>query len=318
MNKSQPIICLMGPTASGKTAVAIELAQQLPCDIISVDSAMVYKGMDIGTAKPSTDELLIAPHYLIDILDPSQSYSAGQFRSDALAIIENSFTKKRIPLLVGGTMLYFRALQMGLSSLPHADSAIRNEIAQLAQAHGWHVLHEKLKQIDSAVAARINPNDAQRIQRALEIHYLTGKSISMAYQQKEELGPNYLWLNIVFLPENRIQLQERIEKRFHSMLASGFVEEVERLYNRGDLNNDLPSIRAVGYRQIWQYLAGEYAYKEMLERGIIATRQLAKRQITWLRKWPSQVVINIDENSSTKYLVGRALEAVKKLISFGG
>lgn len=275
----------MGPTASGKTHLAIELTKNFPCDIISVDSAMVYRGMDIGTAKPTAAEQALASHRLIDICDPSESYSAGQFRQDALIEIEKILQQERIPLLVGGTMLYFHVLQRGLAELPPADEEIREKIATEAAAAGWENMHAKLVAIDPVAAARIHPNDPQRISRALEVYELTGKSLTETMQQKASQPLPYQFTNIAIAPAERTIIHERVEKRFDNMLQRGFIEEVEKLYRRGDLHADLPSMRAVGYRQVWDYLAGILTYDEMRERGIIATRQLAKRQLTWLRSW---------------------------------
>lgn len=276
----------MGPTASGKTHLAIELVQHLPCDIISVDSAMIYRDMDIGTAKPTATELAIAPHQLINILDPAQSYSAGQFCTDANAAITQILGKNRIPLLVGGTMLYFRALQQGLSPLPAADKNIRQQLSQEATELGWAALHQRLRAVDPISAAQISPQDTQRIQRALEIYELTGLSRTEFCEKKTAAPSTYKIMNVGLMIENRADLAHRIEIRFKKMLTQGFVEEVEKLKIRGDLHKDMPSIRAVGYRQIWDYLEDLIDEKQMQERAIIATRQLAKRQMTWLRSWP--------------------------------
>ncbi|MBF0751600.1 MULTISPECIES: tRNA (adenosine(37)-N6)-dimethylallyltransferase MiaA [unclassified Pasteurella] len=277
-------IFLMGPTASGKTDLAIQLRQQLPVEVISVDSALIYKGMDIGTAKPSKEELALAPHRLIDILDPAESYSAMNFRDDALREMANITAQGKIPLLVGGTMLYYKALLEGLSPLPSADEAIRAEIEQKAARQGWAMLHNELAKIDPISAQRINPNDSQRINRALEVFYITGKSLTELTEQKGEALP-YDIIQFAIAPEDRHILHNRIEQRFHKMIELGFQEEVEKLFARGDLNVNLPAIRCVGYRQMWEYLQGDYDHDEMIFRGICATRQLAKRQITWLRGW---------------------------------
>ncbi|OOF36322.1 tRNA (adenosine(37)-N6)-dimethylallyltransferase MiaA [Rodentibacter heidelbergensis] len=281
-------IFLMGPTASGKTDLAIQLRQQLPVEVISVDSALIYKGMDIGTAKPSKEELALAPHRLIDILDPAESYSAMNFREDALQEMADITSKGKIPLLVGGTMLYYKALLEGLSPLPSADEAIRAEIEQKASQQGWVMLHHELAKIDPIAAQRINPNDSQRINRALEVFYITGKSLTELTEQKGETLP-YEIMQFAIAPEDRHILHHRIEQRFHKMIELGFQQEVEKLYARGDLTADLPSIRCVGYRQMWDYLQGKYNHDEMVFRGICATRQLAKRQITWLRGWKTPV-----------------------------
>ena len=277
-------ILLMGPTASGKTDLAVELTERLPCDIVSVDSAMVYRGMDIGTAKPDAATLARAPHRLIDCCDPSEAYSAARFREDALREMTTIAGSGRIPLLVGGTMLYFRALQQGLSPLPSADPETRRHLEQEAKRLGWEAMHRRLAQIDPQAAAQIHPHDPQRIQRALEVFELAGRP--MTELQREGAGLHqlpYRLLKLVRAPAQRATLHQRIERRFHAMLAAGLEDEVRALLGRGDLTPDLPSLRCVGYRQVLKYLAGEYKYPIMVQRGIIATRQLAKRQWTWLR-----------------------------------
>ena len=281
-------IFLMGPTASGKTDLAIQLRQQLPVEVISVDSALIYRGMDIGTAKPSKAELALAPHSLIDICDPAESYSAANFRTDALREMQEISAQGKIPLLVGGTMLYYKALLEGLSPLPSADEKVRSEIEAKATLIGWAGLHQELSKIDPISAQRINPNDSQRINRALEVFYLTGKTLTELTAQKGEALP-YDILQFAIAPEQREVLHRRIEQRFHNMIELGFQQEVEKLYRRPDLNENLPSIRCVGYRQMWEYLRGDYDHDEMVFRGICATRQLAKRQITWLRGWTSPI-----------------------------
>ena len=281
-------IFLMGPTASGKTDLAIQLRQQLPVEVISVDSALIYRGMDIGTAKPSKAELALAPHRLIDICDPAESYSAANFRTDALREMQEISAQGKIPLLVGGTMLYYKALLEGLSPLPSADEKVRSEIEAKAALIGWAGLHQELCKIDPISAQRINPNDSQRINRALEVFYLTGKTLTQLTAQKGEALP-YDILQFAIAPEQREVLHLRIEQRFHKMIELGFQREVEKLYRRPDLNENLPSIRCVGYRQMWEYLRGDYDHDEMVFRGICATRQLAKRQITWLRGWTSPI-----------------------------
>lgn len=287
LNKPTAIF-LMGPTASGKTDLAIKLRQILPVEVISVDSALIYKGMDIGTAKPSKQELALAPHRLIDICDPAESYSAANFRVDALREMADITSQGKIPLLVGGTMLYYKALLEGLSPLPSANEQVRYEIEQRAQQQGWPALHQELSKIDPISAQRINPNDSQRINRALEVFYLTGKSLTELTAQKGESLP-YQILQFAIAPQERAILHQRIEQRFHKMLELGFKQEVEALYQRSDLHLDLPSIRCVGYRQMWEHLRGDYSYDEMIFKGICATRQLAKRQITWLRGWTSEI-----------------------------
>lgn len=281
-------IFLMGPTASGKTDLAIQLRQQLPVEVISVDSALIYRGMDIGTAKPSKAQLALAPHRLIDICDPAESYSAANFRKDALREMQEISAQGKIPLLVGGTMLYYKALLEGLSPLPSADDKVRSEIEAKATLIGWVGLHQELCKIDPISAQRINPNDSQRINRALEVFYLTGKTLTELTAQKGEALP-YDILQFAIAPEQREVLHLRIEQRFHKMIELGFQQEVEKLYRRPDLNENLPSIRCVGYRQMWEYLRGDYDHDEMVFRGICATRQLAKRQITWLRGWTSPI-----------------------------
>lgn len=273
----------MGPTAAGKTALAIHLAEHLPIEIVSVDSALVYRGMDIGTAKPEPHLMAQTRHHLIDILEPTDAYSAAQFRQDALRAIEQALARGKVPLLAGGTMLYFRALEYGLSSLPPADPQVRSRLEEEARLSGWPALHERLAQIDPVAARRIHANDPQRIQRALEVFELTGKTLThLQRRDRRELFP-YSLAKWVIAPQDRSWLHARIAARFKQMLAQGFVDEVVRLRERGDLSPDMPSMRALGYRQIWEYLDGHYGYDTMIERGIAATRQFAKRQLTWLR-----------------------------------
>jgi tRNA dimethylallyltransferase len=285
--KKKPLpqaIFLMGPTASGKTDLAIELCQALPCDIISVDSALIYQGMDIGTAKPTASEQSQAPHRLIDILDPAQRYSVAEFRRDALQAMSEVSAQGRIPLLVGGTMMYYKALVDGLSPLPASDQAIRMQLESQAGEQGWQVLHNELARIDPESAQRIHPNDPQRLIRALEVYHLTNRSMSELQQIKSDKIP-YKITQFSIAPQDRAVLHQRIAQRFELMLERGFQEEVEKLRDRGDLHLDLPSMRCVGYRQMWQYLDGQFEYQALLEKGIAATRQLAKRQLTWLRGW---------------------------------
>lgn len=293
------VFCLMGPTASGKTPLALELAERFPFEIISVDSAMVYRGMDIGTAKPPADILAKVPHHLIDIANPIEHYSAGQFRQDALQAIDAILAKGKLPLLAGGTMMYFRILQQGLANLPAADAAIRNELQQRADHHGWQMLHQELAKIDPAAAVRIHPSDAQRIQRALEVYLLTGKTITEWQTHHTSPLSRYQLVNFALVPTDRKFLHERIAKRFYQMLEEGFIEEVERLYQQGNLSADLPAMRAVGYRQVWDYLAGNTSKEVMIDKAITATRKLAKSQLTWLRSWPALTNFIID---STHYL----------------
>ncbi|MDX1392041.1 MAG: tRNA (adenosine(37)-N6)-dimethylallyltransferase MiaA [Rheinheimera sp.] len=282
--KCKDVIFLMGPTASGKTALATQLYQQVPCELISVDSALIYRGMDIGTAKPTTAELARAPHHLIDIRDPAQSYSAADFRADALRLIAQIQHRGNIPVLVGGTMLYFKALLEGISPLPEADPQIRQQLEAEAAQRGWAALHEELAQVDPVSARRIHPNDPQRINRALEVYRISGRSLTELTAEKGEPFA-YPVHQFAIAPQDRAVLHQRIALRFAQMLAAGFEKEVEKLRQRTDLHLDLPSMRCVGYRQMWQYLAGECSYADMTERGIAATRQLAKRQLTWLRGW---------------------------------
>lgn len=276
-------VFLMGPTASGKTALACALSDQFPLDLVSVDSALVYRGLNIGAAKPDAATLARYPHRLIDIRDPAEPYSAADFRGDAVAAMQAITAQGRVPLLVGGTGLYFRALQQGLSQLPEADQAVRDRLAAQAAVDGWPALHGRLQQLDPAAAERIGPNDAQRIQRALEVIELTGRPLSE--QQRGGSGERFPWrvLKLALVPQDRAPLHERIAQRFDTMLRDGFLDEVRALRARGDLHADLPAIRAVGYRQAWDYLDGQTSEAEFRDRGVFATRQLAKRQITWLR-----------------------------------
>ncbi|NQZ29643.1 MAG: tRNA (adenosine(37)-N6)-dimethylallyltransferase MiaA [Oceanospirillaceae bacterium] len=278
-------IFLMGPTAAGKTALAMDLFDKLPCELISVDSALIYREMNIGTAKPSAHELLRYPHHLVDIIDPAQSYSAAAFRADVLPLMQDIVDRGKIPLLVGGTMMYFNALTKGMAKLPNADEEIRQQITDIAQAQGWPAVHQLLKEVDPSSAARLAPNDSQRIQRALEVFRISGKTLTMHWAEQEQYQLPFNVLNIAVMPEQRQTLHQRIEQRFKVMLEQGFLDEVKALYQRGDLNLEMPSMRCVGYRQAWLYIQGELDYAAMQEKGIIATRQLAKRQITWLRSW---------------------------------
>ena len=288
-----PAVCLMGPTASGKTDLAVALVETLPMDIISVDSVMVYRGMDIGSAKPDAGTLARAPHRLIDICDPAEPYSAARFRDDALREMADITAQGRIPLLVGGTMLYFRALLNGLSTLPSADADIRTRLEAEAEADGWASLHRRLAEVDPEAAARIHPNDPQRLQRALEVYELTGTPLSELQQSQQADQPlPYRIIKLAVAPADRTILHERIAQRYELMLQNGLVDEVEALRQRGDLHQDMPALRAVGYRQVWEYLGGSLNYTEMVERGIIATRQLAKRQFTWLRSEPDLTLLD--------------------------
>jgi len=289
LQKHPPAIFLMGPTASGKTAVAVELAQHLPVELISVDSALVYHDMNIGTAKPDAATLAAAPHHLIDIMDPTDVYSAAAFRSDALRLMQNITARGRIPLLVGGTMLYFRALRFGLSDLPQADAAVRAEIEAQAAHHGWPHMHGELAKLDPATAARLKPNDSQRIQRALEVCRVSGRPMSVLLALQEEYRLPYRLIPLALLPAERKQLHERIATRFAGMLKQGLLDELEDLQRKYHLHPDMPSMRCVGYRQAWQYLKGDIDKGDLLEQGIAATRQLAKRQLTWLRGMPDNI-----------------------------
>lgn len=277
-------IFLMGPTASGKTDLAVELRMRFPVDIISVDSALVYRGMDIGTAKPDADTLRRAPHALIDIRDPAESYSAAEFRDDALAAMAAISAGGRVPLLTGGTMLYFRALSEGLAALPPASPEVREALEREAREAGWPALHRRLAELDPPIAERVHPNDPQRIQRALEVIELTGRRMSELQQEQPDQTLAWRVLRIVACPRSRAELHRRIEQRFRYMLAQGFLEEVRALRARGDLSRELPSMRCVGYRQAWSFLEGEIDQDEMIRKAVVATRQLAKRQLTWLRR----------------------------------
>lgn len=285
MNDAKPVIAIMGPTASGKTGLALELASVADIEIISVDSALVFRSMNIGTAKPTAEEQAIAPHWLLDIRDPAEAYSVAEFCRDATALIADVHQRNRVPVLVGGTMMYFNALINGISSLPKSDERIRDEILAQAEQDGWQKLHEELCSVDPVSGARIHPNDPQRLTRALEVFRNTGKTLTAWQQEKVERCP-YAITQFAIAPQDRSVLHERIAKRFDEMLQNGFIGEVKNLYERGDLHEGLPSIRSVGYRQVWQFLEGQLDREEMRERGIIATRQLAKRQLTWLRGWP--------------------------------
>lgn len=304
--QNYPVICIMGPTASGKTGLAVELTEHLPAEIISVDSVMVYRDMKIGSALPDEATLAKAPHRLVDFLDPAVAYSAARFREDALREIAEVQANGHIPILVGGTMLYFRALLHGLSELPAADEAIREKLESEAKELGWEAMHDRLKQLDPVAAARIHPNDPQRIQRALEVYEASGISLTEWHQKQTKSAFAWPVIKIALLPADRALLHENIALRFHQMLEQGLIGEVEQLYARGDLDLNKPSIRAVGYRQVWEYLAGNLDYDSMIEKGIVATRQLAKRQLTWLRSEP-------DLHEFTCYSVNLTTEVLKTL-----
>ncbi|QLQ02254.1 MAG: tRNA (adenosine(37)-N6)-dimethylallyltransferase MiaA [Thiobacillus sp.] len=306
-----PAIFLMGPTASGKTALAVGLVERFPLEIISVDSALVYRGMDIGTAKPDAATLARAPHHLLDIRDPTETYSAAAFCDDARRLMADIAARGRVPLLVGGTMLYFRALLQGLDDLPRADAALRKELEAEAAARGWPALHAELAAVDPATAARLAPNDSQRIGRALEIFRLSGTPMSALLDRVQSELP-YRVLQLALIPSERAVLHQRIAARFDAMLAEGLIDEVDTLRRCYALNADLPSMRAVGYRQAWAYLDGEVDLKDLREQGIAATRQLAKRQLTWLRSWPDVVELDCladDLGAQAMDLVARHLRS---------
>lgn len=301
------VVFLMGPTASGKTGLAVELVKALDAEIVSVDSAMVYRGLDIGTAKPDAATLAVAPHRLIDIRDPADAYSAAEFCRDARAAIEAIHAAGRLPLLVGGTALYFNALEHGLSPLPAADAAVRADIERQAQAQGWAALHRRLTDIDPQAGARIHRNDAQRIQRALEIHALTGRAPAAVFADRDK--PRLPWpvLKLAVAPPDRSALHARIDARFSRMMRAGLYAEVEKLYGRPDLNETLPAMRAVGYRQLWQVLAGQWLLQQGVQRAMTASRQLAKRQLTWLRRDGEIHWLNSDMDDLDRY-AGRTIE----------
>ena len=282
-----PAIALLGPTASGKSALAMAIAARHAVEIISVDSAQVFRGMNVGTAKPTAAERAAVPHHLIDIIDPTDAYSAARFRADTLRLLQEICARGRTPLLVGGTMLYFKSLREGLSELPQADPALRATLELEATRHGWPHMHARLAEVDPPTAARLKPTDAQRIQRALEVHHLTGKPLSSLQQRSGALLDLPVRLTgIALVPSERAALHQRIAARFDSMLAAGLVEELQELQKNKALHADLPAMRCVGYRQAWAYLAGDYARTTLREKGVFATRQLAKRQLTWLRAMP--------------------------------
>jgi tRNA dimethylallyltransferase len=287
-------LCLMGPTACGKTRAAVELVKKYPVEIISVDSAMIYRGLDIGSGKPDAATLAQAPHRLLNIRDPAEPYSAAEFRTDAIHEITEVLAQGKIPLLVGGTMLYFKVLRDGLSAMPAASPAVRQRILDLAETEGWQAVHARLQQVDPDAAARIHPNDPQRLQRALEVYEITGKSLTDLHAALPAEGVTDLPCELKFvamLPQSRTELHRVIAERFHAMLNQGFIEEVAGLRAREDLNVNLPALRSVGYRQVWEYLAGDIDHATMVDKAIAATRQLAKRQLTWLRSWPDLATV---------------------------
>ncbi|MHB1144709.1 MAG: tRNA (adenosine(37)-N6)-dimethylallyltransferase MiaA [Thiobacillus sp.] len=312
-----PAIFLMGPTASGKTALAVSLVERFPLEIISVDSALVYRGMDIGTAKPDAATLARAPHHLLDIRDPTEAYSAAAFRDDALRLMADIVARGKVPLLVGGTMLYFRALLQGLDDLPRADAALRKQLEAEAAVRGWPALHAELAAVDPVAATRLAPNDSQRIGRALEIFRLSGTPMSALLDRAQSELP-YRVLQLALIPSDRAVLHQRIAARFDAMLAEGLIDEVKALRPRYALTPDLPAMRAVGYRQAWAYLDGEITLDELREQGIAATRQLAKRQLTWLRSWPDAVELDClatDLESRAFALVARHLKSWPQFIA---
>lgn len=309
MTKPQ-VVCLMGPTASGKTGLAVELAQHHNFEIISVDSALVYKGMDIGTAKPDAELLAKAHHRLIDIIDPTESYSAADFVLDAVDHVQDILSKGKTPLLVGGTMMYFNALQKGLAEMPNANAELRAAIEQEALEKGWASLHDELKKVDPAAALRIHPNDPQRLQRAIEVYRLTGKTMTQFWSEQESVSLPFDMINMAVMPKERSVLHERIEQRFYDMMDQGFLAEVEGFYRRGDLSIEMPSMRCVGYRQLWQYLNGDDLLDDAIFKGVVASRQLAKRQLTWLRGWEDLMIFD----SLSKDLVPDALNYIQSKI----
>lgn len=307
-------IFVMGPTASGKTALAIELRKHLPVELINVDSAQIYRGLDIGSAKPDAATLAAAPHRLLDIRDPAQAYSAADFLVDAKAAMADAAASGKVPLLVGGSMMYFKVLLEGLSELPQANQQIRNDIEQRAALEGWPALYGELESVDPETASRLHPNHSQRIQRALEVYRITG--VPMSSLQGSSVGgvqDQYDTVQFSLIPQNRSLLHSRIESRFQQMMELGLEQEVRELYQRGDLHINLPAIRSVGYRQLWDYCAGECSLAEAQEKAVIATRQLAKRQMTWLRNWPQAIEIAIDNQSGFVRLKEMCAQCLKSL-----
>jgi tRNA dimethylallyltransferase len=311
-----PVILLMGPTASGKSGVAMALSRRLPVEIISMDSAQVYRGMDVGTAKPGAAERAAVAHHLIDLVVPTEAYSAARFRADALEAIAAVRSRGRLPMVVGGTMLYARALQFGLSSLPPADEQVRAALDARAAVEGWPSLHAELARLDPVAAARLAPNDAQRIQRALEVHAITGQPMSALLAVRQDSPPPYAFLPVALLPSDRLVLHERIAQRFDAMLAAGLVDELRALRQRHALQPAMPSMRCVGYRQAWEHLEGAIDAQALRERGIFATRQLAKRQLTWLRSMPGLKEVDCLSTDSTERVLG-LLEAEGALQGLG-
>ncbi len=315
-NDKKPVLFLMGPTASGKTDLALALAEQMPCHLVSVDSALVYKGMDIGSAKPDRGTLAKYPHALVDIRDPAEPYSASDFVEDALFEIERAHKQNKVPVLVGGTMLYYKVLMEGLDDLPAADPDLRASIDARAKVEGWPALHAELAKVDPETAARLHPNHNQRIQRALEVYEITGRPLSgiHASQKTRNLDDMYDIRQLAMMPHERKTLHERIELRLEKMFAEGFLEEVASLYKRGDLHRELPSIRAVGYRQVWAYFEGEYGLEEARFKALVATRNLAKRQLTWLRGWESLPILYTDNEQGRKLPVAELVTRTLNLL----
>ena len=320
-----PALFVLGPTATGKTDLAAALLDHVPGEIISVDSALVYRGMDIGSAKPDAALLARAPHHLLDIRDPSEPYSAAEFAADATALMADIVRRGRVPILVGGTMLYFKVLLEGLDNLPASDMVVREEILAQAAQQGWPALHRQLAAVDPDTAAQLHPNHSQRIQRALEIYRLTGRPASELKGQAapgsegavRAIAGDYHITQLALIPQDRALLHRRIAQRFQRMLEQGFELEVRELRNRGDLHPDLPAIRAVGYRQMWEFLDGDVSWEAMVERGVAATRQLAKRQLTWLRKWQGLELLTIDDPAGTALSVQKLLENSLKILEKG-
>lgn len=295
MYQKPKVLCILGPTASGKTDLSLKLAHHFPCDLISVDSAMVYRGLNIGSAKPNQAILKAYPHALIDICDPEMSYSAAEFRLDAISCIENSIKNHRLPVLVGGSMLYHHVLQEGMAELPPANLEIRAELQKQAELFGFQALHHRLSLIDPVAALRIHPNDPQRLLRALDVFYSSGKPLSQYWKEQENKKLPYEFVNIG-LHLDRPELREGIAHRFLSMLEQGFIDEVRELYKNPNMHENLPAIKSVGYQQAWQYLQDKITYEQMKEQAINATRQFAKRQMTWLRSWPNLISIHAQDS----------------------
>ena len=310
-------VAIMGPTASGKTAAALDIATRIPCEIISVDSALVYRGMDIGSAKPTAEERAAVPHHLIDTLDPTESYSVMQFREDAIRIAGEIISRGKLPLLVGGTMLYFKGLRDGLDDLPRADPALRAQIDMDIARHGVPALHHRLADVDPPTAARLKPTDTQRIQRAMEIYLLTGQPMSSLLSKAPPPELPFEWLPLALEPSDRSVLHRRIEQRFDAMLSAspGLMDEVKALRARGDLHLGLPSMRCVGYRQAWEHLDGQYDFATMRDKGIAETRQLAKRQLTWLRSMDDRIVIDCLAADATAQVLAKLQEKLQTQLS---